>query len=73
MYKTIKCGSNRLSARCYFDTHGSESEGDRCDDKCLKLDKNKIPKWLKGNCNKPCKEISRHGNVPGPGLNKSTY
>jgi hypothetical protein len=56
MYKIRKNGSKRLSARCYYDTYGSESEGDRCDNKCLKLDKNKSPKWLNGSCNKPCKE-----------------
>ena len=56
MYKTKKDGSRRLSARCYYDTHGSSSVGDKCDGSwggkpgCLRLSGKKgSPKFLKCN------------------------
>uniref|UniRef100_A0A6C0M0S2 Uncharacterized protein n=1 Tax=viral metagenome TaxID=1070528 RepID=A0A6C0M0S2_9ZZZZ len=66
MYKTKKDGSRRLSARCYYDTHGSSSVGDKCDGAwggkpgCLRLSGKKgSPKFLKCNdsdSQSPCKE-----------------
>lgn len=56
MYKTKKDGSRRISARCYYDTYGSSSVGDKCDGSwggkpgCLRLSGKKgSPKFLKCN------------------------
>ena len=61
-----KDGSRRLSARCYYDTHGSSSVGDKCDGAwggkpgCLRLSGKKgSPKFLKckdTDSQTPCKE-----------------
>lgn len=66
MYKIRKDGSRRLSARCYYDTHGASSVGDMCDGAwggkpgCLRLTgKNGSPRFLKcqsGDSHAPCKE-----------------
>jgi hypothetical protein len=54
MYKIRKKdGSRRLSARCYYDTHGASSVGDKCDGAwggkpgCLRLTKKGSPKFFK--------------------------
>ena len=66
MYKMRKDGSRRLSARCYYDTHGASSVGDKCDGAwggkpgCLRLiGKKGSPKFMKckdSDSQAPCKE-----------------
>ena len=58
MMKKDSKGKQRISARCYYDTYGANSIGDKCSparaggEGCLRLTKKGSPRWSKCNSGK---------------------